>query len=58
MIGRKLFIVSRDDPQADGSPRLIKIREQYEKAPPPKQLLILDGSAMPSLSSRLSRESV
>jgi dienelactone hydrolase len=45
MNGRKLFIVSRDDPQADGSPRLIKIREQYEKAPPPKQLLILDGSA-------------
>lgn len=45
MKGRKLFIASRDDPQADGSPRLIKIREQYEKAPPPKELLILDGSA-------------
>jgi len=45
MKGRKLFITSHDDPQADGSPRLIKIREQYERAPPPKELLILDGSA-------------
>ena len=45
MKGRKLFITSRDDPQADGSPRLVKIREQYEKAPPPKELVILDGSA-------------
>jgi alpha/beta superfamily hydrolase len=45
MKGRKLFIVARDDPQADGSPRLIHVREQYKKAPEPKQLLILDGSA-------------
>jgi dienelactone hydrolase len=45
MKGRKLFITSRDDPQADGSPRLTQIREQYEKAPRPKELLILDGSA-------------
>jgi hypothetical protein len=45
MKGRKLFITSRDDREGDGSLRLIKIREQYEKAPPPKELLILDGSA-------------
>jgi pimeloyl-ACP methyl ester carboxylesterase len=45
MKGRKLFIVSRDDAQGNGSPRLPKIREQYEWAPQPKELLILDGSA-------------
>jgi dienelactone hydrolase len=39
-----LFIVARDD--ADGNvPRLTGIRAQYEKAPQPKQLIILDGSA-------------
>jgi len=45
MRGRKLFIVARDDPQADGSPRLMRIRDQYERAPPPKRLLILPGAA-------------
>jgi pimeloyl-ACP methyl ester carboxylesterase len=45
MKGRKLFITARDDPRADGTPRLVKIREQYESAPPPKELVILDGSA-------------
>ena len=41
---RSLFIVSRDD--ADGaSLRLPGIRAQYEKAPQPKQLIVLDGSA-------------
>ncbi len=39
-----LFIVARDDASEDG-PRLPGIREQYEKAPEPKQLIILDGSA-------------
>lgn len=39
-----LFIVARDDASGDG-PRLPRIREQYEKAPQPKKLLILDGSA-------------
>ena len=39
-----LFIVARDDASADG-PRLPGIREQYEKAPQPKELIILDGSA-------------
>ena len=39
-----LFIVARDDASGDG-PRLPRIREQYEKAPEPKRLIILDGSA-------------
>jgi pimeloyl-ACP methyl ester carboxylesterase len=39
-----LFIVARDDESGDG-PRLPKIRADYEKAPDPKQLIILDGSA-------------
>jgi pimeloyl-ACP methyl ester carboxylesterase len=39
-----LFIVARDDANADG-PRLPGIRAQYEKAPQPKELIILDGSA-------------
>jgi len=43
--GRKLFVVSREDLQADGSPRLPKVREQFERAPDPKELLILEGSA-------------
>jgi pimeloyl-ACP methyl ester carboxylesterase len=41
---RSLFIVARDDASADG-PRLPGIRAQYEKAPNPKQLIILNGSA-------------
>jgi pimeloyl-ACP methyl ester carboxylesterase len=41
---RALFIVARDDASADG-PRLPEIRTQYEKAPQPKELIILDGSA-------------
>jgi pimeloyl-ACP methyl ester carboxylesterase len=41
---RVLFIVARDDASEDG-PRLPGIREQYEKAPQPKALIILDGSA-------------
>jgi pimeloyl-ACP methyl ester carboxylesterase len=39
-----LFIVARDDSSGDG-PRLPRIQRQYEKAPEPKQLIILDGSA-------------
>lgn len=39
-----LFIVARDDASEDG-PRLPWIRKQYEKAPQPKELVILDGSA-------------
>jgi hypothetical protein len=43
--GRKLFIVSRDDLGPSDIPRLPKIREQYEKAPQPKELVILEGAA-------------
>jgi pimeloyl-ACP methyl ester carboxylesterase len=39
-----LFIVARDDASADG-PRLPRIQEQYEKAPEPKKLVVLEGSA-------------
>lgn len=39
-----LFIVARDDTSGDG-PRLPGIREQYEKAPQPKKLVVLEGSA-------------
>jgi pimeloyl-ACP methyl ester carboxylesterase len=39
-----LFIVSRDDTNGYG-PRLPGIQAQYDKAPQPKQLIILDGSA-------------
>lgn len=41
---RVLFIVARDD-AGDGGPRLPGIRAQYEKAPQPKELIVLDGSA-------------
>lgn len=41
---RTLFIVARDDSNGSG-PRLPSIRAQYEKAPQPKQLIVLDGSA-------------
>lgn len=41
---RVLFIVARDDAN-DSGPRLPRIRAQYEKAPQPKQLIVLDGSA-------------
>jgi len=42
--GRKLFIVSRNDESGDG-PRLPSISEHYRRAPEPKQLVILEGSA-------------
>ena len=43
--GRKLFITARDDTTVSGTHRLVRIREQYERAPEPKELVILDGSA-------------
>jgi pimeloyl-ACP methyl ester carboxylesterase len=58
---RALFIVARDDGNDDG-PRLPGIRAQYEKAPQPKQLIVLDGSAHAQFlfqtdqSTRLMRE--
>jgi pimeloyl-ACP methyl ester carboxylesterase len=39
-----LFIVAKDDANEDG-PRLPGIRAQYEKAPQPKELMIVEGSA-------------
>ncbi len=41
---RTLFIVARDDSNGAG-PRLPGIRQQYEKAPQPKELIVLDGTA-------------
>lgn len=43
--GRKLFVTARNDTTASGAPRLIRIREQYDRAPDPKELVILEGSA-------------
>jgi pimeloyl-ACP methyl ester carboxylesterase len=43
--GPKLYVITRDDPRADGSPRLVGLREQFERAPEPKELLVLEGSA-------------
>jgi pimeloyl-ACP methyl ester carboxylesterase len=45
MKGRKLFIVSRGDRGSGNKLRLAKIRAQYEKAPNPKELVVLEGSA-------------
>lgn len=44
MKGRKLFVVTRDD-AGPGGPRIQKIREQFARAPKPKELLVLEGSA-------------
>ena len=41
---RVLFLVARDDANGAG-PRLPGIRAQFEKAPEPKELIVLDGSA-------------
>jgi pimeloyl-ACP methyl ester carboxylesterase len=41
---RTLFIVARDD-ASDSGLRLPGIRAQYQKAPQPKELIVLDGSA-------------
>jgi dienelactone hydrolase len=42
--GRKLFIVARDDASQSG-PRLPEILDSYKKAPQPKELVIVEGSA-------------
>lgn len=44
LTGRKLFIVAREDSSGDG-PRLPEITRHYAKTPPPKRLLVLEGSA-------------
>ena len=41
---RTLFIVAREDANS-GGPRLPGIRAQYERAPEPKELIVLEGSA-------------
>lgn len=43
--GRKLFILARDDSRGEGVPRLPDIRLQYERAPAPKELVLLEGEA-------------
>jgi esterase/lipase len=43
--GRKLFIVSRNDLGSGDKPRLASIQAQYDRAPEPKELVILEGSA-------------
>jgi esterase/lipase len=45
MKGRKLFIVSRGDLGSGDVPRLAGIRDQYERAPGPKEMIVLEGSA-------------
>ncbi len=42
--GRKLFIVARGDRNSDGL-RLDEISRNYARAPEPKKLVVLDGSA-------------
>lgn len=43
--GAKLFIVAREDPYYGGERRLVDIRDQYERAPEPKELVVLEGDA-------------
>jgi hypothetical protein len=43
--GRKLFITARNDLGSDDKPRLPNIRDQYTRAPEPKELIILEGAA-------------
>lgn len=45
MQGRKLFVIARDDPRGDGKPRLPDLLDQFDRAPQPKELLILEGTA-------------
>jgi pimeloyl-ACP methyl ester carboxylesterase len=44
MKGPKLFIVAKNDTEGPEL-RLTSIRERFDQAPPPKQLIILDGNA-------------
>ncbi|HEX9166383.1 MAG TPA: alpha/beta fold hydrolase [Gemmatimonadales bacterium] len=43
--GRKLFVVAQGDTTAAGIPRLEAIRDQFDRAADPKELLVLDGAA-------------
>jgi len=42
---RKLFIVARSDMGPGKVPRLTRIQAQYDQAPDPKELIVLDGEA-------------
>lgn len=43
--GNKLFIIAREDFSGSGTLRLPDFRDQFQRAPEPKELMILDGSA-------------
>jgi pimeloyl-ACP methyl ester carboxylesterase len=43
--GRKLFITTRGDTTATGTPRVTRIRQQYDRTPEPKEFVLLEGSA-------------
>lgn len=43
--GCKLFVIADNDTTASGTPRLVKIREQYEQVPEPKRMLVVPGTA-------------
>jgi dienelactone hydrolase len=43
--GRKLFVVAEGDRDGTGRQRLEAIREQHDRAPPPKELVVLGGAA-------------
>jgi pimeloyl-ACP methyl ester carboxylesterase len=43
--GRKLFAVSEGDLGPGDRPRLSQVRDQHKRAPEPKELLVLEGSA-------------
>jgi esterase/lipase len=45
MKGRKLFIIARNDLGPSDIPRLPQVRQCYEKATGPKELIIVEGSA-------------
>ncbi len=45
MKGRVLFITARRDTIGSGALRLPTIQDQYERAPGPKELMILEGAA-------------
>ena len=43
--GRKLFILAEEDSDGSGRPRLAAIRDQHDRAPAPKALVLLEGAA-------------
>jgi len=42
MTGRKLYILCRDDVQGENTPRLPGIQKQFEAAPQPKEMIVLE----------------